>query len=83
MSLESQLKKVEALKAKIKEAQSKIESKLGKSIIKALVLDYKDLSNKEEMEKIINTIIENYPKTENLDNESNNETLNTDIIENE
>lgn len=83
MSLESQLKKVEALKAKIKEAQSKIEIKLGKSIIKALGLDYKDLSNKEEMEKIINTIIENYPKTENVDNESNNETLNTDIIENE
>lgn len=83
MSLESQLKKVEALKAKIKEAQSKIESKLGKSIIKALGLDYKDLSNKEEMEKIINTIIENYPKTENVDNESNNEILNTDIIENE
>ena len=48
MSLESQLKKVEALKAKIKEAQSKIESKLGKAIIKALDLDYKDLSNKEE-----------------------------------
>lgn len=35
------------------------------------------------MEKIINIIIENYPKTENVDNESNNETLNTDIIENE
>lgn len=83
MSLESQLKKVEALKAKIKETQSKIENKLGKAIIKALDLDYKDLSNKEEMEKIINTIIENYPKTENVDNESNNETLNTDIIENE
>ncbi|OFU82381.1 hypothetical protein [Streptococcus sp. HMSC10E12] len=83
MSLESQLKKVEALKAKIKETQSKIESKLGKAIIKALDLDYKELSNKEDMEKIINTIIEHYPKTENVDNESNNETLNTDIIENE
>lgn len=83
MSLESQLKKVEALKAKIKETQSKIENKLGKAIIKALDLDYKDLSNKEEMEKIIDTIIEYYPKTENVDNESNNETLNTDIIENE
>lgn len=83
MSLESQLKKVEALKAKIKETQSKIESKLGKAIIKSLDLDYKELSNKEDMEKIINTIIEHYPKTENVDNESNNETLNTDIIENE
>ena len=83
MSLESQLKKVEALKAKIKETQSKIENKLGKAIIKALDLDYKELSNKEDMEKIINTIIEHYPKTENVDNDSNNETLNTDIIENE
>lgn len=83
MSLESQLKRVEALKAKIKETQSKIESKLGKAIIKALDLDYKELSNKEDMEKIINTIIEHFPKTENVDNESNNETLNTDIIENE
>lgn len=83
MSLESQLKKVEALKAKIKETTIKIESKLGKAIIKALDLDYKELSNKEDMEKIINTIIEHYPKTENVDNESNNETLNTDIIENE
>lgn len=83
MSLESQLKRVEALKTKIKEAQSKIEKKLGKAIIKALDLDYKELSNKEEMEKIIDTIIEHYPKEENVDIESNNESLNTDITENE
>ena len=83
MSLESQLKRVEALKAKIKEAQSKIENKLGKAIIKALDLDYKEFSNKEEMEKIIDTIIEHYPKEENVDIESNNESLNTDITENE
>lgn len=83
MSLESQLKRVEALKAKIKEAQSKIENKLGKDIIKALDLDYKELSNKEEMEKIIDTIIEHYPKKENVDIESNNESLNTDFTENE
>ena len=35
------------------------------------------------MEKIIDTIIEHYPKEENVDIESNNESLNTDITENE
>jgi len=62
-SLEKQKERMKKLQEQIKNEEIKLEGKLGKSLIKELNLNYENLSDKDEFEKIVKTILGSYPKS--------------------
>ena len=73
-ALEKKKQRLSDLQNAIRDEEKKIESDLGKKLLQALKISHSEIADKEALELLVRTLVENYPKAENIsDNTSSNE----------